>query len=266
MKTGHILVSLMFVLLFATPGLAQTFEFSGRTTMSMTPFKGTFTYDSAKMGGKYVKITLLFFIEGGQVDPISISRDLSWREDGGGWSDLNRYYELNLEFPATSTPEVLRVEDLAVFPAVRFDTREDTSGRAFTGLVHREAIHSATPQVKTVQIDIRPGSDRNPINLRSKGVVPVAVLSTGDFDARMVDPYSVLLADAAPVRWRIEDVDRDGDLDMLFHFKTQELFLTPDSTEAVLKGKTVDGVEIEGKDAVTIVPKKRGRGRGKGKD
>ena len=234
--------------------------------MTMFSFKGTFTYDFAESGGRYVTFTLLFINDSDPNDTISISRDLPWREDGEGWSDLNRYYEVNLELPALSPPQVLRVEDLAFFPAVRFDTRDDTlPARVFSGFVDRASISSSSlpPQVKTVQIDIRPGNDRNHVNLRSKGFVPVAVLSTGDFDARMVDPYSVLFADAAPKRWRIRDVDGDGDLDMLFRFRTQELFLTPDSTEAVLKGKTVDGVEIEGLDSVTIWPKKEGEGKGR---
>ena len=34
--------------------------------------------------------------------------------------------------------------------------------------------------------------------------------------------------------WRMEDVDGDSDLDLLLHFKTQELNLTEDSTDATL--------------------------------
>ena len=62
-----------------------------------------------------------------------------------------------------------------------------------------------------VEIDIRSGGNPNTINLKSKGVVPVAVLTTQDFDASTVMPYSVIFAGASPVRWRLADVDRDGD-------------------------------------------------------
>lgn len=60
-----------------------------------------------------------------------------------------------------------------------------------------------------------------------------------------------------PVRWAMEDVDADGDIDMLFHFKMQELNLTPSSTEATLTGNTSDPVNprIKGTDTVNIVPK-----------
>jgi hypothetical protein len=106
-----------------------------------------------------------------------------------------------------------------------------------------------------VSIDIKPGSDPNSINLKSKGVVPVAVLTTEDFDASTVLPDTVLFADAAPLRWTTEDVDGDGDDDLLFKFRTQELNLDQNSTAATLTGETSDAWRIEGTDAVNIVPK-----------
>jgi len=106
-----------------------------------------------------------------------------------------------------------------------------------------------------VDIDIKPGSDPNSINLKSKGVVPVAVLTTDDFNANTVVPETVVFAGTEPVRSTLQDVDDDGDLDMLFHFKTQDLNLTEDSTEATLTGMTDDGQPIEGTDTVNIVPK-----------
>jgi hypothetical protein len=110
-------------------------------------------------------------------------------------------------------------------------------------------FHQVCPDVS---IDIKPSSDPNSINLKSKGVVPVAVLTTGDFDASTTDPGTVVFAGASPLRWALEDVDNDGDMDMLFHFKTQELDL--DSTEATLTGDTSSGCPIIGTDTVNIVP------------
>ena len=106
-----------------------------------------------------------------------------------------------------------------------------------------------------VEIDIKPGSDPNSINLKSKGVVPVAVLTTNDFDASIVAPETVEFTGAEPVRWTTEDVDGDGDMDMLFHFKVQDLSLTEDSTEATLTGATNIGQPIQDTDTVNIVPK-----------
>ena len=105
-----------------------------------------------------------------------------------------------------------------------------------------------------VPIDIKPGSDPNSINLKSKGVVPVAVLTTEEFDASSVDPATVTFAGASPVRWVMEDVDGDGDVDLVLHFRTQDLELDATSTEATLTGSTYDGQDIQGTDAVRIVP------------
>ena len=127
----------------------------------------------------------------------------------------------------------------------------------FTGKGSEYSIGYATvvPPVIEVDIDIKPGSDPNSINLKSKGVVPVAVLTTDDFDAITVDPVTVLFAGMAPLRWSTEDVDGDGDLDLVLHFKTQELSLDNNSTEAVLTGTTYEGQSIQGMDTVNIVPK-----------
>ena len=107
-----------------------------------------------------------------------------------------------------------------------------------------------------VQLNIKPGSYPNSINLKSKGKVPVAILATSDFDAKDVDPVTCDFAGAPPLRWTSKDVDNDGDHDILFHFKIQELVdLTKDSTEATLKGETYEGIPIIGSDSVNIVPK-----------
>ncbi len=133
----------------------------------------------------------------------------------------------------------------------------DSSGGSYS--VSFEEI-TAVPEPMPVDIDIKPGSDPNSINLKSKGVVPVAVLTTDDFDANDVDPSTVEFAGAEPVRWVMCDVDDDSDIDMLFHFKTQELVdLDENSTEATLVGTTYSGTPIQGTDVVNIVPTKKGK-------
>ncbi len=115
---------------------------------------------------------------------------------------------------------------------------------------------AGTPVVE-VEIDIRPASDQNVINLDSGGLVPVAILTTGEFDAGTVRPGSVRFAGAASRRWTMEDVDRDGDLDLLLKFRIRELELDQSSTEATLTGETfphAGGVSIEGTDTVRIIP------------
>jgi hypothetical protein len=110
----------------------------------------------------------------------------------------------------------------------------------------------------TVQIDIKPGSDPNSINLKSNGVIPVAVLTDESFYAASVNATTVLFGrtgyEAEPDHYSFEDVDDDGDTDMILHFRTQDTGIEPDDTEATLTGLTTDGIEITGTDSVRIVP------------
>jgi len=57
-----------------------------------------------------------------------------------------------------------------------------------------------------VPVDIKPTSCPNPLNVKSKGVLPVAILGTDSFDATQVDPSTITLQGVAPIRWAIADV------------------------------------------------------------
>ena len=114
-----------------------------------------------------------------------------------------------------------------------------------------------------MSIDVYPHSIRNRINLRSRGKIPVAILTTSisngdlvDFDATTVDPLSVLfgagLATEAHGKGHIKDVDRDGDDDLVFHFKTQETGIQCGDTAVVLTGKTFGGNDIVGTDFIRV--------------
>jgi len=136
----------------------------------------------------------------------------------------------------------------------------------FTAVTANHTIEATFDVVTiTIEIDIKPGSDPNSINPNSKGVIPVAILTTGDFDATTVDLDTVLFgpSEAAPVHCVFVGVDNDGDTDMLLHFRTQETGIGEGDTEATLTGKTIDGTDIIGTDSVRIVPPE-GKGKGKG--
>ena len=111
--------------------------------------------------------------------------------------------------------------------------------------------------ITTVDTDIKPGSFPNSINVNSKGVIPVAILTTESFDAATVDPPTVEFGPngAAPLRWAVEDVDSDGDLDLILHFKTQETGIIAGDTEATLTGALMDSSPFTGTDSVRTVPK-----------
>jgi Ca-activated chloride channel family protein len=114
-----------------------------------------------------------------------------------------------------------------------------------------------------VDIDIKPGSDPNSINCQNLNeVIAVAILTTDEFDVSEVDHTTVTFEGATPkdinkktgeTRRKEEDVDFDGDIDLVFHFHNGETNLTCASTEGTLVGFTYDGTPIEGTDAVRMV-------------
>ncbi len=118
---------------------------------------------------------------------------------------------------------------------------------------------SSPPGNILVFIDIKPGSCPNSININSKGIVPVAILTDEDFDAANVDCSTIMFLDANPVHSTLEDVDYDGDIDMILQFKTQELdfsLVVDEGGEypyAYLNGETFSVIIIQGKDTVRLI-------------
>lgn len=132
-----------------------------------------------------------------------------------------------------------------------------------------------------VPIDIKPQSCPNPLNVKSKGVLPVAILGTVDFDVTDIDLASIRLEGVAPIRSSIEDVStpllekqdecdcisegEDGIDDLTLKFDTQEIVSTlgevADGDELVLTltGELSDGTPIEGKDCIIILSKGKGK-------
>jgi hypothetical protein len=129
---------------------------------------------------------------------------------------------------------------------------DDALCDALGGVVNLLAPPAEEPSELEVAIDIKPGSTANPINLGSRGVTPVAILSSSTFDATSVVPETITLAGAGVAtrgkkgecQVAAEDVDGDGLLDL-------DLF---EDGYAVLDATTSDGQAIWGSDLVTIVP------------
>jgi Concanavalin A-like lectin/glucanases superfamily len=108
-----------------------------------------------------------------------------------------------------------------------------------------------------VLIDIKPGSFPNSINPKSKGKIPVAILTTNTFDATTVDPSTVRFGSAgtkaAPVQDALEDVDEDGDSDLILHFNTQDTGIKCGDASATLVGETFGGQAVRGTDSIKTV-------------
>jgi hypothetical protein len=132
-------------------------------------------------------------------------------------------------------------------------------GGGFAGFVAK--IDFKSPEFR-VSIDIRPGSAVNPINLSSNGVVPVAILTTGSFDATAVVATSVCFGDREDAAQRncteahgqghVEDADGDGDLDLVLHFEIARTGIDRGDTSACLTGQTHDGTVVTGCDAIIV--------------
>ena len=138
-----------------------------------------------------------------------------------------------------------------------------------------------------VPVDIKPTSCPNPLNTKSQGVLPVAILGTEGFDVTEVDPASVNLTGVFPIRWALEDVATpyepytgkegcmdcnelggDGYLDLTLKFDVQEVVAALGEVEdgdcvvLTLTGNLKDefgGTAIVGEDVVKIIVKKGGK-------
>jgi hypothetical protein len=129
-------------------------------------------------------------------------------------------------------------------------------------------LQKVSPQYRVnLDIDVKPGSFPNSINLKHKGVMPVAILGSEGFDVSEVDPETVVLTkpgscvEIVPIRWSMEDSDGDGFMDMIFHFDMEEIayfLIVPGDTTIELTGNLFDvfgGTPIYGMDSIRTVPK-----------
>jgi len=111
--------------------------------------------------------------------------------------------------------------------------------------------------VRPVSIAIRPRSEANNINPKSKGRVRVAILSANGFDATTVLPETVRFGptgtEAAPVDFALRDVDGDGGKDMVVSFLIQDAAIECGQTTAFIRGQTSAGQPIQGSDFIRTV-------------
>lgn len=146
------------------------------------------------------------------------------------------------------------------------------TGRAVAGDTTAETVFLVERcPVRTVQIVVKPGSsDPAPIGLRSRGRIPVAVLSTLEFNAPtdLFWPYGGGTPGGYPsprfgrtgfeaslvTCTGDEDVNGDGLLDLLCSFDPLLVGLQPGDSESWLVASGADGIPVEGQASLRTVP------------
>lgn len=114
--------------------------------------------------------------------------------------------------------------------------------------------------IQLVGIDIKPDSYPNSINTKNKGTIPVGILSDPTFYAPdQVDTESLtfgVTGDENSLEFCSpgpEDVNGDGLLDLVCHFRTQDTGFVPGDEVGILKGLDMYGWPFQGSDSVRIL-------------
>jgi hypothetical protein len=117
---------------------------------------------------------------------------------------------------------------------------------------------------KEVSIDILPGVRVNAIDRTSAGLVPVAIHSTAGFSSpkdlvwssltfgRSGNEPSLHLQSTGSPDCLKKDVNRDRRPDLVCRFEIPLTGFICGDTAGVLRGKTLDGIQVKGQDAVVI--------------
>lgn len=123
---------------------------------------------------------------------------------------------------------------------------------------------TAASRTKQINIEVKPGNDKlTRLNPRSKGVIPVAIMGSASFDVSGIKQSSLSfgasgneksLSKCQSVR---RDINKDGYADQLCHFSNRSTNFQSGAIEGILKGKTSNGVNFEGRALLKVVPSRR---------
>jgi hypothetical protein len=186
---------------------------------------------------------------------------------GYGWDSV---YKLTFSFPHTANSLTLN------FSGSGLQCLDDESW----GIDNVKVEVPCEPEPVSVDVDIKPTSCPNPLSVESKGMLPVAILGSEDFDVTDIDIAPTRLAGVAPKRSWLEDVagpvpptdanecactttGPDGYTDLTLKFKTREIVAALVGAEVdltsgeeltlALTGALNDEMEIEGADCMVVV-------------
>jgi hypothetical protein len=174
-------------------------------------------------------------------------------DEGGHKADV-----VQIPFPHPGDYEIEVVPEAGASPSDTFSLEMTLNG-ATTVLAqdrHIDEINGAPFVAAFARIDILPGSDKNQIVVRRKGVVPVAILGGESFDASLIDPNSLTFGATGDEASRrhcggLEDADGDGFLDLVCQFNVTATGFAVGDVEGRLKGEMFDGSPVLGVDSIT---------------
>jgi hypothetical protein len=111
--------------------------------------------------------------------------------------------------------------------------------------------------VLPLQVEVNPGDPCNEVPILSKGVLPVVVYSDRDLNADLLDAAGVRFGPGEALeahrKTHREDVDGDGDMDLMFHFRISDTGIECGDPAVSLKGLLVDGTPVLGTAPITVV-------------
>jgi uncharacterized repeat protein (TIGR01451 family) len=177
--------------------------------------------------------------------------------------------------PGTAT-FTLVVRTGAVNPAVGVRNTARVYSAAIDPNPANNAANAITAVIVPVRINIQPGSVPNPINLRGQATVAVLTTAAGEyglplaFDATTIALSSVRFGSASAVlagngalakkdahpedAYELDETTKDGDIDLVLHFRVADSGLTTLSTQGCVAGTFGPGYRFFGCDSVVVKP------------
>jgi hypothetical protein len=137
--------------------------------------------------------------------------------------------------------------DATLSRGVHTITATSTDSGGLPGSVQITVTITEVPRV--VNIDVLPGDAANVVFPNQSGNLPVAILSSADFNASTVDPDSLRFGLGEATRTgdvEISDVDGQFGNDTTVHFRIQDSGIFCDDTEVSVYGETLEGSPIAG--------------------
>jgi hypothetical protein len=230
------------------------FTFSGREGDVVT-----LDIDGGMGGLRNVDTIVAVFGPAPQYAILRMNDDAGVPLDPGSISRLDSRIE-NFRLPATGSYTV----GVSSYPR-RFANGGGTTSNALGGNANGDyalLVSGVSLPLLQINIEIKPGSGEvAPINPKSRGKIPVALLGASDFVVADVDGDSVTFGHSGNERSLTKcgdpaDVNGDAFPDLVCHFENQAAAWAPSDDEGILRGELENGLKFEGRGWLKVVPVK----------